>query len=208
MATIVKTRNNTYSIFNKFYTLRYKFKDGILIGVILSEDHSDKSILTRYHYEILNAMDINNIYIHGMHSVNLYVDGIYNFITVTFKIDDEDKWDDFKSISVNSVIKSAKELLDSIITADKSYEKYGRAYFTSEVEEKNFLQKLFSIMGWEMFDILSAEKFIDDVFYQSFERACLDYNKGREYTQIPDAKTVFKAYHKCLKRWNVVEEEA
>ena len=58
-----------------------------------------------------------------------------------------------------------------------------------------------------MFTHPIKDAFTNDIFYKAFERACVEYNGGKDYVQIPTAETIFRVYKKCLKRWNVEEEK-
>lgn len=198
MATI-----NIFNTFNRFYTLDYKFKNGIVLGMVLSEDHSEENLLINHSQEIINAMKCHDIDPDDDYFINVYVDGMYNFIACIINMSDEDDWEYFKKIPTCKALANIKKRSINY----SSYCRFKRDTFVDTVEEKNFLQKLFSIMGWRMFDYPTNEDFIYDAFYQAFEKACLEYNGGRVYTQIPNAETIFRVYNKCLKRWNVEEEE-
>ena len=198
---------NIFRIFNRFYTLNYKYRNGIVLGVVLSEDHSEENILVNHGQDIIDTMKCLGIGVDDEYSIGMYVDGIYNIITCIMDMSDDDEWEYFKTIPTCKVVETTKSAIKNY-AKHNSYCRFRRAAFTDPVEEKNFLQKLFAIMGWRMFDRPMREDFLTDVFYQAFEKACLEYNGGRVFTQIPTAEVIFEVYNKCLERWNVEKEEA
>lgn len=195
------TMFNKFHQFNSYIPMNLTFNRGMVLGCVLSDDRKqdyatnygkfidDKFREYGYDYE-------DNSYLEVIH------DGIYNFIVVF--CDDEDP-DVYRCTSLSNIIEVAK--LDvKLYQTNESYYPYNRMV-TSAVEEKRMLQTMFAIMGWGLFDSPISIAFKYDPFYQAFERACLQYNGGREYAQIPDAKTVFEVYKKCLKRWGIEEKE-
>lgn len=201
------TKNtNTSAIFNRFYSLNHKFRDGAIVGVVLSEDHSEDYILADYSEDIANAINNYGIRLIDVYSIEIITDGVYNFIIVRYDPSDDDDWESFKIIPISIAIRRVKEAVQYYAFNPKeAYVAFKRSQFINTVEEKNFLQQLFSLMGWEMFTHPIKDAFANDIFYKAFERACVEYNDGRGYTQIPNAETIFEVYNKCLKRWNVEE---
>ena len=204
------TKNtNTSAIFNRFYYLNHKFKEGAIVGVVLSEDHSEDNIFADYSEDIVNAIDKYGIRLIDVYSIEIIADGVYNFIVVRYDPSDDDDWESFKIIPISIAIRRVKEATRYYAFSPKdAYVAFKRSQFVNTVEEKNFLQQLFSLIGWEMFDHPIKDAFANDMFYKAFERACMEYNEGRSYAQIPNANIIFRVYNKCLNRWNVKEEEA
>ena len=194
------TKFSKFNQFNTFIPLNSRFCNGMVIGCILSDDHN-QLFAVKYGREI-----VDQIYYWGydldddtsVKEVRLIIDGVYNFIVVIGR-------SNFTNVSLSSAINSAK-LDTNLYCTNEYYYPYNRM-IVSPVDEKNMLQSMFAIMEWALFDDNVKESFSDDPFYQSFERACLHYNGGKEYAMIPDAKTVFEIYHKCLKRWGIPEKE-
>ena len=203
------TKNtNTSAIFNRFYSLNHKFREGVIVGVVLSEDHSEDNILADYSEDITNAIDKYDIRLIDVYSIEIIADGVYNFIVVRYDPSDDDDWESFKIITIGAAIRRVKEVTRYYAFSPKeAYVAFKRSQFVNTVEEKNFLQQLFSLIGWEMFTHPIKDAFTNDIFYKAFERACVEYNGGKDYVQIPNAETIFRVYKKCLKRWNVEEEE-
>ena len=72
--------------------------------------------------------------------------------------------------------------------------------FSSEGEEKNFLQKAFSLLGWNTFDVFQREGVLNSLFMQAFKNACLQVNHGCGTTSIPSAEDIFGHYHRLKLR--------
>ena len=194
------TKFNKFHQFNSYIPMDLSFNRGMIIGCVLS-DNQKQDYAANYGKFIEDKLHEYDYY-----SENFYLevvhDGIYNFIVVF--CDDEDPGA-YRCTPLSNIIEVAKMDVELYQTSE-SYYPYNRMV-TSAVEEKRMLQTMFAIMGWGLFDSPVSIAFSYDPFYQAFERACLQYNGGREYAQIPDAKTVFEVYKKCLKRWHIDEKE-
>ena len=193
------TKFSKFNQFNTFIPLNARFCRGMIIGCILSDAHNQLFTI-KYGREI-----VDQIYYWGydldddisVKEVRLIIDGVYNFIVVIGESD--------AIGTLSSAINSAK--LDvNLYCTDTKYYPHNRM-INSPVEEKNILQSMFAIMEWTLFDGNIKQAFRYDPFYHAFERACLQYNGGRQYAMIPDANTIFEIYKKCLKRWHIPEKE-
>lgn len=195
------TKFSKFNQFNTFIPLHARFCNGMVIGCILSDDHNQlfivkysREIIDQIHYWGYDLDDDTSV-----KEVRLIIDGVYNFIVVIGESDDA-------TGTLSSAINSAKFDVNLYCT-DTKYYPYNRM-INSPVEEKNILQSMFAVMEWTLFDVsIKTTHFKYDPFYHAFERACLQYNGGRQYAQIPDANTVFEVYKKCLKRWHIPEKE-
>ena len=88
------TKNtNTSAIFNRFYSLNHKFREGAIVGVVLSEDYSEDNILADYSEDITNAIDKYDIRLIDVYSIEIIADGVYNFIVVRYDTSDDDDWE-------------------------------------------------------------------------------------------------------------------
>ena len=193
------TKFNKFHQFNSYIPMNLTFNRGMIIGCILSDDHNQlfvkygKEIIDQIHYWGYDLDDDTSV-----KEVRLIIDGVYNFIVVIGESDGTG--------TLSSAINSAKFKVNLYCT-DTKYYPYNRM-INSPVEEKNILQSMFAVMGWDLFDdSIKTAHFKYDPFYHAFEKACLQYNGGRKYAQIPDANTVFEVYKKCLKRWHIEEKE-
>ena len=173
------TMFNKFHQFNSFIPLNSRFCNGMVIGCILSDDHNQ--LFVKYGREIIDQIHYWGYDLDddtSVKEVRLMIDGVYNFIVVIGESD--------ATGTLSSAINSAKFDVNLYCT-DTKYYPYNRMI--------------------NLFDSPISIAFSYDPFYQAFERACLQYNGGREYAQIPDAKTVFEVYKKCLKRWHIEEKE-
>ena len=193
------TKFNKFHQFNSYIPMNLTFNRGMVIGCVLSYDHNQlfvkhgKEIIDQIHYWGYDLDDDTSV-----KEVRLIIDGVYNFIVVIGESDG--------TATLSSAINSAKFKINLYCT-DTKYYPYNRM-INSPVEEKNILQSMFAVMGWDLFDdSIKTAHFKYDSFYHAFEKACLQYNGGRKYAQIPDANTVFEVAKKCLKRWHIPEKE-
>ena len=196
------TKFSKFNQFNSFIPMALSFYHGMLIGCVLSDKYNRywASEFGRFIVERVNTfgfdLDDDSVYFEVIH------DGVYNFIVVYA---DEEDMDASRSITLSNMITVAK--LDvELYTTSKEYYPYNRM-ITSPVEEKNVLQSMFAVMGWSLFDDNIKQAFRYDPFFHAFEKACLQYNGGRQYAMIPDANTIFEVYKKCLKRWHIPEKK-
>lgn len=192
------TKFSKFNQFNSFIPMALSFCRGMVIGCILSDDHNQ--LFVKYGREIVNQIhywgyDLDDA---SVEEVRLMIDGVYNFIVIIGESDGDG--------TLSSAINRAKVKVNLYCT-DTKYYPYNRI-IPSVVDEKKILQSMFAVMGWDLFDIsIKTAHFKYDPFYHAFEKACLQYNGGREYAQIPDANTIFEVYKKCLKRWHIPEKE-
>lgn len=196
------TKFSKFHQFNSFIPMALSFYHGMLIGCVLSDKYNRNwaSEFGSFIVERINTfgfdLDDDSVYFEVIH------DGVYNFIVVYA---DEDNMSASRGITLSTMIRVAKMDVE-LYTTSEEYYPYNRM-IPSAVDEKKILQSMFAVMGWELFDDKIKTAFKYDPFYHAFERACLQYNGGRKYTQIPDANTVFEVYKKCLKRWRIPEKE-
>lgn len=196
------TKFSKFNQFNSFIPMALSFYHGMLIGCVLSDkyDRDWASEFGRFIVERVNTfgfdLDDDSVYFGVIH------DGVYNFIVVYA---DEEDMDASRSITLSTMIQVAKMDVE-LYTTSEEYYPYNRM-ITSSVEEKNVLQSMFAVMGWSLFDDNIKQAFRYDPFFHAFEKACLQYNGGRQYAMIPDANTIFEVYKKCLKRWHIPKKE-
>lgn len=195
------TMFNKFHQFNSFIPMALSFCRGMVIGCVLSENHK-RNWGAEFGTPIIDQIKIYGFNLDDDSTyLDVIIDGMYNFIVIYE--DDDAGVSRFTSLS--NMITVAK--LDvELYTTSKEYYPFNRM-IPSAVDEKKILQTMFAVMGWDLFEGNIKTAFKYDPFYHAFEKACLQYNGGREYAQIPDANTVFEVYKKCLKRWHIPEKE-
>ena len=93
-------------------------------------------------------------------------------------------------------LRSLNQIFKTWFSSYKKYEENNFDFrdFSDEIEEKDFLQKSFSLMGWELFP--AYDDILNSLFYRAFKNACLNVNYGMQSGCIPCANEIFAQYNR------------
>ena len=102
----------------------------------------------------------------------------------------------FKNLMEVDGLWSLNRVLKTWFSSYKKYEEnhFDFRDFTDEIEEKDFLQKSFYLLGWDLFK--AYDSVLHSLFYQAFKNACLSTNYGTQSGCIPCANEIFAQYNR------------